>query len=167
MDSQQILKEDAMRKEKLRKKAMEKINNTPFDITSSEAQNYDNNSILQEYKVSRDKFREKTINNIMHFTSVEIADGIILKGRPEELEKVDLKKLIIPKNLEEIYIKENANFNGNIEINNAVIAGKFEGTLKVNNYLYLESSATLKGKLIYKTISNNGASISGTMEPLP
>jgi len=166
MDSQQILKEDAMRKEKLRKKAIEKINNLPFAVSSKEVSSNDSSSILNEYKVASDKYREKVINNI-YFTSIEIEDGIILKGKPEDLKKVDLENLFIPQNLEEIYIKKNASFKGNIEINNAVIAGNFEGTLKVNNYLYLESSATLKGKLLYKTIRNNGATISGTLKQLP
>jgi len=166
MDSQQILKEDAMRKEKLRKKAIEKINNLPFAVSSKEVSSNDSSSILNEYKVASDKYREKVINNI-YFTSIEIEDGIILKGKPEDLKKVDLENLFIPQNLEEIYIKKNASFKGNIEINNAVIAGNFEGTLKVNNYLYLESNATLKGKLLYKTIRNNGATISGTLKQLP
>ena len=166
MDSQQILKEDAMRKEKLRKKAIEKINNLPFAVSSKEASSNDSSSILNEYKVASDKYREKVINNI-YFTSIEIEDGIILKGKPEDLKKVDLENLFIPQKLEEIYIKKNASLKGNIEINNAVIAGNFEGTLKVNNYLYLESSATLKGKLLYKTIRNNGATISGTLKQLP
>ena len=165
MDSQQILKEDAMRKEKLRKKAIEKINNLPFAVSPKEASSNDSNSILNEYKVASDKYRKKVINNI-YFTSIEIEDGIILKGKPEDLKKVDLENLFIPQNLEEIYIKKNASFKGNIEINNAVIAGNFEGTLKVNNYLYLEGSATLKGKLFYKTIRNNGATISGTLKQL-
>ena len=52
------------------------------------------------------------------------------------------------------------------EVNNAIIAGSFDGSLTVNEVLYLESSAVIKGKISYNAISNNGAKIIGVIEPI-
>ena len=68
--------------------------------------------------------------------------------------------------LEHLYIKSNAFLVGNIEVNNAIIAGSFDGSLTVNEVLYLESSAVIKGKILYNSISNEGAKIIGIIKPI-
>ena len=78
--------------------------------------------------------------------------------------KIDINKKQSLK-LEHLYIKADASLIGNIEVNNATIAGKFEGDLIVREALYLEN-AVVKGKIFYKSLSNNGAKIIGVLKQI-
>ena len=113
----------------------------------------------------KEKFRKRAIDKI-NSTTIEITEGVVVKGSTNELSNVDLKNNKINLKLEHLYIKSNAFLVGNIDVNNAIIAGSFDGNLTVNEVLYLESSAVIKGKILYNSISNNGAKIFGTIKPI-
>ena len=125
----------------------------------------DSQAIIKEQLKQKEKFRNRAIEKI-NSTTVEITEGVIVKGSTSELSNIDIKNNKINLKLEHLYIKSNAFLVGNIKVNNAIIAGTFEGSLTVNEVLYLESSAVIKGKVLYNSISNNGAKIFGVIKPI-
>ena len=125
----------------------------------------DSQAIIKEQLKQKEKFRNRAIEKI-NSTTVEITEGVIVKGSTSELSNIDIKNNKINLKLEHLYIKLNAFLVGNIKVNNAIIAGTFEGSLTVNEVLYLESSAVIKGKVLYNSISNNGAKIIGVIKPI-
>ena len=125
----------------------------------------DSQTFIKEQLKQKEKFRNRAIDKI-NSTTMEIIDGVIVKGNTNELSNIDIKNNKINLKLEHLYIKSNAFLNGNIEVNNAIIAGSFDGRLTVNEVLYLESSAVIKGKILYNSISNDGAKIIGIIKPI-
>ena len=122
-------------------------------------------AIIKEQLKQKEKFRNRAIKKI-NSTTMEIIEGVIVKGNTNELSNVDIKNNKIILKLEHLYIKSNAFLFGNIEVNNAIIAGSFDGILTVKEVLYLESSAVIKGKILYNSISNDGAKIIGIIKPI-
>ena len=122
-------------------------------------------TFFNEQLKQKEKFRKRAIDKI-NSTTIEITEGVIVKGSTNELSNIDIKNNKINLKLEHLYIKSNAFLVGNIKVNNAIIAGSFEGSLTVNEVLYLESSAVIKGKVLYNSISNNGAKIFGVIKPI-
>ena len=125
----------------------------------------DSQTFIKEQLKQKEKFRNRAIDKI-NSTTMEIIDGVIVKGSANELSNIDIKNNKINLKLEHLYIKSNAFLVGNIKVNNAIIAGTFEGSLTVNEVLYLESSAVIKGKILYNSISNDGAKIIGVIKPI-
>ena len=125
----------------------------------------DSQTFIKEQLKQKEKFRNRAIDKI-NSTTMEIIDGVIVKGNTNELSNIDIKNNKINLKLEHLYIKSNAFLVGNIKVNNAIIAGSFDGSLTVSEVLYLESSAVIKGKISYNAISNNGAKIIGVIEPI-
>jgi len=125
----------------------------------------DSQAIIKEQLKQKEKFRNRAIEKI-NSTTMEITEGVIVKGSTSELSNIDIKNNKINLKLEHLYIKLNAFLVGNIKVNNAIIAGTFEGSLTVNEVLYLESSAVIKGKILYNSISNDGAKIIGVIKPI-
>ena len=125
----------------------------------------DSQTFIKEQLKQKEKFRNRAIDKI-NSTTMEIIDGVIVKGSTNELSNIDIKNNKINLKLEHLYIKSNAFLVGNIEVNNAIIAGSFDGSLTVNEVLYLESSAVIKGKILYNSISNDGAKIIGIIKPI-
>ena len=113
----------------------------------------------------KEKFRKRAIDKI-NSTTIEITEGVIVKGSTNELSNIDIKKNKFNLKLEHLYIKSNAFLAGNIKVNNAIIAGSFKGNLTVNEVLYLENSAVINGKVLYNAINNNGAKIIGNIKPI-
>ena len=134
-------------------------------IKNSMSKYIDSQTFIKEQLKQKEKFRNRAIDKI-NSTTMEIIEGVIVKGSTDELSNVDIKNNKINLKLEHLYIKSNAFLVGNIEVNNAIIAGSFDGNLTVNEVLYLESSAVIKGKILYNSISNNGAKIIGTIKPI-
>ena len=125
----------------------------------------DSQTFIKEQLKQKEKFRNRAIDKI-NSTTMEIIDGVIVKGSANELSNIDIKNNKINLKLEHLYIKSNAFLVGNIKVNNAIIAGSFDGSLTVNEVLYLESSAVIKGKILYNSISNEGAKIIGIIKPI-
>jgi len=66
-----------------------------------------------------------------------------------------------------IEVTANGTFKGNADVESAVIAGTYEGTLKVNGHLEIAPSGVVKGGVSYKTIAvANGGKLLGTIETI-
>lgn len=98
-----------------------------------------------------------------------IGQGITMSG---EIESCDL--LIVEGTVEAslkgasiLEISEAGMFYGTVEINEATIAGKFEGDLTVNGRLTVRSTGTITGAIAYKELAvEAGATIDGKITPL-
>ena len=134
-------------------------------IKNSMSKYIDSQTFIKEQLKQKEKFRNRAIEKI-NSTTMEITEGVIVKGSTSELSNIDIKNNKINLKLEHLYIKSNAFLVGNIKVNNAIIAGTFEGSLTVNEVLYLENSAVIKGKILYNSISNDGAKIIGVIKPI-
>jgi len=66
-----------------------------------------------------------------------------------------------------IEITANGTFKGNAEVDSAIIAGIYEGSLKVHGHLEIAPSGIVKGGVSYKTIAvANGGRLQGSIETL-
>ena len=66
-----------------------------------------------------------------------------------------------------IELTANGTFKGSAVVEGAVIAGTFEGDLRVNGHLEIAASGVLKGNVAYKTISvGNGGKLLGAIESI-
>ena len=64
-----------------------------------------------------------------------------------------------------IEVTASGQFKGTAEVESAVIAGLYEGTLKVSGHLEVASTGAIKGSVSYKTIMvANGGKLEGTIE---
>lgn len=98
-----------------------------------------------------------------------IGQGITMSG---EIESCDL--LVVEGTVEAalkgasiLEISETGMFYGTVEINEATIAGKFEGDLTVNGRLTVRSSGSITGAIAYKELAvEAGATIDGKITPL-
>ncbi len=69
------------------------------------------------------------------------------------------------KDVKFIEVTQNGTFKGDADVENAVIAGAFEGSLKVNGHLEIAGSGSVKGTVSYKTIAvASGGKVLGTIE---
>ncbi len=98
-----------------------------------------------------------------------IGQGITMSG---EIESCDL--LVVEGTVEAalkgasvLEIAETGMFYGTVEINEATIAGKFEGDLTVNGRLTVRSTGSITGAISYKELAvEAGALIDGKITPL-
>ncbi len=98
-----------------------------------------------------------------------IGQGITMSG---EIESCDL--LVVEGTVEAalkgasiLEISETGMFYGTVEINEATIAGKFEGDLTVNGRLTVRSTGSITGAISYKELAvEAGATIDGKITPL-
>lgn len=69
------------------------------------------------------------------------------------------------KDVKFIEVTQNGAFKGDAEVENAIIAGNYEGSLKVSGHLEIAGSGTVKGTVSYKTIAvASGGQVLGTIE---
>jgi cytoskeletal protein CcmA (bactofilin family) len=98
-----------------------------------------------------------------------IGHGITMSG---EIESCDL--LVVEGTVEAalkgasvLEISESGMFYGTVEINEATIAGKFEGDLTVNGRLTVRATGSITGAIAYKELAvEAGATIDGKITPL-
>ncbi|HOO49996.1 MAG TPA: polymer-forming cytoskeletal protein [Alphaproteobacteria bacterium] len=98
-----------------------------------------------------------------------IGQGITMSG---EIESCDL--LIVEGTVEAalkgasgLEIAESGMFYGTVEIDEATIAGKFEGDLTVNGRLTVRATGSITGAITYKELAvEAGATIDGKMSPV-
>lgn len=88
---------------------------------------------------------------------IEQCDNLIVEGTVE----ASLRGASI------LDITETGVFYGSVEIEEAVVAGRFEGDITVNGRLTVTSSGSITGTIVYGELSvEAGASIDGRMSPL-
>lgn len=69
------------------------------------------------------------------------------------------------KDVKFIEVTQNGEFKGDAEVENAIIAGNYEGSLKVSGHLEIAGSGVVKGTVSYKTIAvASGGQVLGTIE---
>lgn len=98
-----------------------------------------------------------------------IGQGITMSG---EIESCDL--LVVEGTVEAalkgasiLEIAESGMFYGTVEINEATIAGKFEGDLTVNGRLTVRATGSITGAIAYKELAvEAGATIDGKLSPV-
>jgi cytoskeletal protein CcmA (bactofilin family) len=98
-----------------------------------------------------------------------IGEGITMSG---EIESCDV--LIVEGTVEAalkgasmMEIAETGVFYGTVEINEAVVAGRFEGDLTVNGRLHIKSTGSITGTIVYKELAvEAGATVDGKITPL-
>jgi cytoskeletal protein CcmA (bactofilin family) len=66
-----------------------------------------------------------------------------------------------------LVVAETGVFYGTVEIDEATIAGRFEGDLKVNGRLTVKATGSITGSIVYKELAiDAGATIDGKVSPL-
>lgn len=87
---------------------------------------------------------------------IEACDYLIVQGTVEAA----LKGASV------LNVAETGSYFGTVEIDEATIAGRFEGDLTVNGRLKVTSTGSITGSITYKTLEvEAGAAIDGTMTP--
>lgn len=121
--------------------------------------------------------RVADIPNLTTVRSAEELDGkrlVIGKQIRMSGEIAGCDKLVIEGKVEatisevkSIEVTANGTFKGNAEVDSAVIAGIYEGSLKVNGHLEIATSGVVKGGVSYKTIAvANGGKLLGSIESI-
>lgn len=66
-----------------------------------------------------------------------------------------------------LHVAETGVFYGTVEIDEATIAGRFEGDLKVNGRLTVKATGSITGSIVYKELAiDAGATIDGKVSPI-
>lgn len=98
-----------------------------------------------------------------------IGEGITLSGEIEACDHLVVEGTVEAslKGASVLDVSQSGMFFGSVEINEATIAGRFEGNLVVNGRLTVRSTGTISGTLSYKELAvEAGATIEGSMAPM-
>lgn len=98
-----------------------------------------------------------------------IGEGISLSGEIEACDHLVVEGTVEAslKGASVLDVSQSGMFFGSVEINEATIAGRFEGNLVVNGRLTVRSTGTISGTLSYKELAvEAGATIEGSMAPM-
>lgn len=98
-----------------------------------------------------------------------IGQGISLSGEIEACDHLIVEGQVEAalKGASNMDISETGAFYGTVEIEEATIAGRFEGDITVSGRLTVQSTGTIIGSITYKELSiEAGASIEGSVTPL-
>ena len=97
-----------------------------------------------------------------------IGEGITMSGEIESCDTLVVEGTVEAalKGASILEIAERGMFYGTVEINEATIAGKFEGEITVNGRLTVKSTGSIVGAVTYKELSvESGAVIDGKINP--
>ncbi len=98
-----------------------------------------------------------------------IGRGITMSGEIESCDQLDVEGTVEAalKGASLLNISETGVFYGTVEIEDAVIAGRFEGEIIVNGRLTVEESGVITGSISYKELEiKSGAIIDGRLTPI-
>ena len=98
-----------------------------------------------------------------------IGRGITMSGEIEHCDTLLVEGTIEAalKGAESLEISKSGTFYGTVEINEAVISGRFEGDLTVNGRLTVAAGGVITGSISYKELQiEAGATIDGKLTPL-
>ena len=98
-----------------------------------------------------------------------ISEGISMAGEIDSCEHliVEGKMEAALKGASQVDISETGEFYGTIEIDEANIAGRFEGDITVRGRLTIQSTGTVVGSISYKELAiEAGAVMDGTVSPI-
>ena len=100
---------------------------------------------------------------------LQIGQGITLSGEIEDCEYLYVEGTVEAalKGASVLEIAESGAFYGTVEIDEATIAGRFEGDLTVKGRLTIEATGSITGSIAYKELAvEAGASLDGKVTPL-
>lgn len=98
-----------------------------------------------------------------------IGEGITLSGEIEACDHLVVEGTVEAalKGAQVLDISENGTYYGTVEIENATIAGRFEGDIKVDGRLTVKSTGVIVGTVSYRELAvEAGATIDGKLAPL-
>lgn len=100
---------------------------------------------------------------------LQIGPGITLSGEIEDCEYLYVEGTVEAtlKGASVLEIAESGAFYGTVEIDEATIAGRFEGDLTVRGRLTIEASGSITGSVAYKELAvEAGATLDGKVSPI-
>ena len=100
---------------------------------------------------------------------LQIGPGITLSGEIEDCEYLYVEGTVEAalKGASVLEIAESGAFYGTVEIDEATIAGRFEGDLSVRGRLTIEATGSITGSVAYKELAvEAGATLDGKVTPL-
>ncbi|GEM_PF-654849 len=98
-----------------------------------------------------------------------IGEGITLSGEIESCDHLIVEGTVEAalKGAKVLDISENGVYYGTVEIENATIAGRFEGDIKVDGRLTVKSTGVIVGTISYRELAvESGATLDGKIAPL-
>ena len=98
-----------------------------------------------------------------------ISRGISIAGEIEACDHLLVEGTLEAslKDTDELHVAESGTFYGSVEVEQAIIAGRFEGDLLVNGRLTVRSTGVISGSVSYKELAvEGGAVIDGRVTPL-
>jgi cytoskeletal protein CcmA (bactofilin family) len=98
-----------------------------------------------------------------------IGEGITLSGEIEACDHLVVEGTVEAalKGAKVLDIAESGVYYGTVEIENATIAGRFEGDIRVDGRLTVKSTGTISGTITYRELAvESGATIDGKIAPL-
>lgn len=101
--------------------------------------------------------------------TLTIGSGITMSGEIESCDYLLVEGTVEAslKGASTLEIAESGVFYGTVEIDEATIAGRFEGDITVNGRLTIRSSGTITGSIAYKELEvESGAVIDGRLTPV-
>lgn len=99
-----------------------------------------------------------------------IGRGITMSGEIDSCDHLHVEGTVEAalRGATELNIAESGVFYGTVEIENATIAGRFEGEIVVSGRLLVESTGVIAGSISYRELEvESGAVIDGRITPLP
>lgn len=131
--------------------------------TSSEQNSYDGSAYGQAYS------QPQTSGSQSQGRRLVIGEGITMSGEIEACDTLLVEGTVEAalKGAEVLEISETGVFYGAVEIEEATIAGRFEGDITVNGKLTVLSSGAITGSIVYRELAvEAGAVIDGKISPM-
>jgi cytoskeletal protein CcmA (bactofilin family) len=108
-------------------------------------------------------------NDVDNSRKLVIGQGITMSGEIESCDHLIVQGTIEAslKGANVLDVAESGSYFGTVEIEEANIAGRFEGDITVNGRLTIESTGTIIGSVTYKELSMEaGATLDGSVSPI-
>lgn len=131
--------------------------------TTSEQNSYDGSAYGQAYSQPQTSGAQSQGRRLV------IGEGITMSGEIEACDTLLVEGTVEAalKGAEVLEISETGVFYGAVEIEEATIAGRFEGDITVNGKLTVLSSGAITGSIVYKELAvEAGAVIDGKISPM-
>ena len=115
-------------------------------------------------EIQMDNQEESNLSN--DHGTVVVGEGVRLEGRVDNAKDTQISGTYNGTvKSDNVSVTDNGNLNGDIRAGNATISGKFDGDIKVDNGLLVNSSAKVKGNIEYSFLEVKfGATVEGMIK---